>query len=205
MDTTSSSEQTSTIVASPPRTDWKEIAHHAVEHHRAIQHSGELAFLLTVADTAQVKTVLEIGCFAGGTAWAFAQLPSVDRVITVDRDPQAEAYPTIAALAPKAVMVKGESEAAATMAEVRQLLDGTPPDLLFIDASHDLQSVNRDWMNYHPMVRVGGLVALHDVEVHAGRPDVEVHLLWEHIRSAYPSVKITASPGEWAGIGIIWR
>ena len=205
MDGTTSSWPNAERSATLTPHDWREIAHHAVQNHRAIQHSTELAFLLTVADYAQVRTVLEIGTFAGGTAWALAQLPSVQRIITVDRDPQAEAYSQVAALAPKAIMIQGESSARATVAEVREALDGHLPDLLFIDGSHDLQSVTWDWDLYHPMVKVGGLVALHDVEVHAGRPEVEVHRLWEHIRTAYPSVKVTAAPGEWAGIGVIWR
>jgi predicted O-methyltransferase YrrM len=185
--------------------DWMEIAHQAVQDHRAIQHSAELAFLLTAADHAQVKTVLEIGCFAGGTAWAFAQLPSVQRIITVDRDPQAEAYPVIAALAGKATLIKGESADSATRDRVRHYLDGHLPDLLFIDGSHDLTSVTDDWQIYGPMTGPGSMVAFHDVEQHHGHPEVEVHLLWAAVRSAYPSVKITAAPGEWAGIGIIWR
>jgi predicted O-methyltransferase YrrM len=185
--------------------DWMEIAHQAVQDHRAIQHSAELSVLLTAADHAQVKTVLEIGCFAGGTAWAFAQLPSVQRIITVDHDPQAEAYPVIAALAGKATLIKGESSDHTVRDRVRHYLDGNLPDLLFIDGAHDLTSVTDDWQIYGPMTGPGSMVAFHNVEPHQGRPDVEVHLLWSAVRSAYPSVKITAAPGEWAGLGIIWR
>ena len=202
--TTSSWPAVETIATITPPSHW-EIAQAAVQDHRAIQHSTELSFLLTVAHYAQVRTVLEIGTFAGGTAWALAQLPSVQRIVTVDWAPQAEAYSAIADLAPKAIMIQGESSSRATAAEVREALDGNLPDLLFIDGSHDLTSVTWDWDIYHPMVRVGGLVALHDVEVHAGHPEVEVHRLWEHVRTAYPSLKITASPGEWAGLGLIWR
>lgn len=205
MDTTSSSELTPAIVASPPRTDWYEIAHHAVEHHRAIQHSAELGTLLTLADQAQVSTVLEIGTWVGGTAWALAQLPSVQRIITVDRDPQAEAYPTIAALAPKAILIAGESSERATVAKVREALDAHLPDLLFIDGGPDHQTVSDDWDIYHHMVRPGGLVALHNVEVPYDRPSSGPSLLWARVRNAYPSVKLTAAPGEWAGIGVIWR
>jgi predicted O-methyltransferase YrrM len=188
-----------------PRPDWRAIASIAVNDHRAIQHTAELAALLSMAEVAQVRTVLEIGTYAGGTAWAFAQLPTVTRVITVDADPQPTAAVTLNQTDGKAVLVNGHSAASATRHEVVRLLNGTPPDLLFIDAAHDLGSVTDDWQIYGPMVRPGGLVAFHDVEEHRGRPEVEVHHLWQRVRKAYPSVKITAAPGEWAGIGIIWR
>ena len=38
-----------------------------------------------------------------------------------------------------------------------------PIDILFIDASHDYESVHRDLLLWAPFVKVGGLVALHDV------------------------------------------
>jgi hypothetical protein len=38
-----------------------------------------------------------------------------------------------------------------------------PIDLLFIDANHEYESVRRDFEQWTPFVRVGGIVALHDV------------------------------------------
>jgi predicted O-methyltransferase YrrM len=38
-----------------------------------------------------------------------------------------------------------------------------PIDILFIDASHDYESVHRDLLLWAPFVKVGGMVALHDV------------------------------------------
>jgi predicted O-methyltransferase YrrM len=38
-----------------------------------------------------------------------------------------------------------------------------PIDILFIDASHDYESVHRDLLLWSPFVKVGGIVALHDV------------------------------------------
>lgn len=184
--------------------DWRQVASDAVSEHGAIQHSAELAMLLALAESAEVRTVLEIGTFAGGTAWAFSHLPSVERIITVDYGPQEHAQVLVDALGSWVTLVRGNSADAATRHEVIRQLQGTPPDLLFIDGSHDLESVTIDWQTYGPMVRPGGLVAFHDVEVHQGRPEVQAHDLWQRVRSAYPSVKITAAPGEWAGIGIIW-
>ncbi len=38
-----------------------------------------------------------------------------------------------------------------------------PIDLLFIDASHEYEAVHRDLLQWAPFVKVGGVVALHDV------------------------------------------
>lgn len=38
-----------------------------------------------------------------------------------------------------------------------------PFDFLHIDGNHDYEAVRSDWENYSPMVRPGGLVALHDL------------------------------------------
>ncbi len=38
----------------------------------------------------------------------------------------------------------------------------TPIDLLFIDANHEYEAVQRDFEQWEPFVRIGGIVALHD-------------------------------------------
>jgi len=38
-----------------------------------------------------------------------------------------------------------------------------PIDLLFIDANHEYEAVHRDFEQWKPFVRAGGVVALHDV------------------------------------------
>lgn len=46
----------------------------------------------------------------------------------------------------------------------RAVLDWRQPiDILFIDASHDYEAVHRDLLLWSPFVKVGGVVALHDV------------------------------------------
>ena len=37
-----------------------------------------------------------------------------------------------------------------------------PIDLLFIDADHSYQAVRKDWDDWSPYVKVGGIIALHD-------------------------------------------
>ena len=37
-----------------------------------------------------------------------------------------------------------------------------PIDVLFIDADHSYQAVRKDWDDWSPYVKVGGIIALHD-------------------------------------------
>jgi predicted O-methyltransferase YrrM len=45
-----------------------------------------------------------------------------------------------------------------------------PVDLLFIDGNHDYAAVLRDYLDWSPKLRVGGVMALHDV-VYAPKND----------------------------------
>lgn len=204
MDATTSSWPPHPAIAIPTPPDWREIAHQAVQNHRAIQHSTELSLLLAMADDRQVRTVLEIGTSAGGSAWAFGQLPSVQTIVTVDSCPQAEAYSQIAALAPKASMIKAEAEYLGCAEAVREHLAGNMADLLFIDGGSDVDTVKADWRIYGPMVRPGGLAVLANVELPYDRPSSGQSLVWAKIRTAWPSLKISAAPGQWAGYGVIF-
>ena len=204
MDATTSSWPTVPAEATPAPPDWAEVARQAVMDHRASQHSTELALLLAMTDQRQVRTVLEIGTYAGGSAWVFAQVPSVQTIVTVDSDPQAEAYSQIANLAPKAIMLKAPSYLDVCRDAVRENLAGNMADLLFIDGGRDYDVVKDDWRIYGPMVRPGGLAVVANVELRYDQPSSGPSLLWAKIRTAWPSIKIASAPGQWAGYGVIF-
>jgi len=55
--------------------------------------------------------------------------------------------------------------------------EGDMFDLIVIDAGHDYESVKKDWDNYTPMLRPGGVVFLHDTV----NTDAGVSKLWDEI------------------------
>lgn len=189
---------------SQPAPDWRAIASDAVNTHRAVQDPNELAALLWIASDAGPRTVLEIGTFNGGTAWALSQLPTVETIITVDLKPEPGAGAVLAGLRPAVWMLRADSTRQETADEVKAQLGEDDVDLLFIDGAHDLASVRADWRLYRRLVAPGGIVAFHDVTPHVGQPDVQVHVLWDQIRPYYRTSKIEHNPGVWAGIGIVW-
>lgn len=50
---------------------------------------------------------------------------------------------------------------------VKEALGGREIDYLFIDGNHYVDYVVKDWENYSPLVRSGGLVAIHDLDFDA--------------------------------------
>ena len=69
-------------------------------------------------------------------------------------------------------------------------------DFLFIDGGHDYQTVMRDFSNYSPLVRPGGIISFHDV---AGIADVK--RAWDVIKAGLEFREIV-QPGGW-GIGVL--
>ena len=70
---------------------------------------------------------------------------------------------------PGANIIGGDSKSPAIVATAKSV---APFDFLFIDGSHVFGDVYSDFANYAPMVRVGGVIALHDA-VQSG-PGLEV-------------------------------
>lgn len=148
------------------------------------------------------KVIVEIGSDAGGTLWAWSQLPGPPRVIGVDLP--GGPYSSGAQLDPHgATVVIGDSHLAATRELVRRQLDGALADVLFIDGDHTYEGCRADFLAYKGLVRPGGLVVLHDVAPH-DNPSVGVRYLWQEIACRYPSQEIITDPGQrWAGIGVL--
>lgn len=71
-------------------------------------------------------------------------------------------------------LISGDSTSASVVSEVIKELGGKKIDFLFIDGNHYIEYVEKDWDNFSPLVRSGGLIALHDVDMGAySRGDLE--------------------------------
>lgn len=187
-----------------PHPDVRAIAYQAVVNERAVQNQRELTVALSLASMFSPVIYLEIGTYAGGTAWAFGHLPSVDLMMCIDSGPEPDAAGRLANLPAEAHLIQSQSEEYGTLARVKSILDHRGVDLLFIDGSHDYESVRSDWELYRPLVRPGGLVMFHDTQPHHDRPEVEVHRLWAQLEADYQTVEIVGEPGTWAGIGVVF-
>jgi predicted O-methyltransferase YrrM len=179
------------------------LARIAVEGKRAMQKPVELAgFLDYLAGVSPLRNVLEIGGMRGGSTWLWGRVAERGRppVVVVDQfvlDGRLEH-------AGDAQHVLGDSHAPETRDEVVGLFDGRTVDLLFIDGDHSYAGTRQDFWTYSPLVRPGGIVALHDTVV----PHVDVHQhyvipFWLEVCTQFDHLEFFDPSEDWGGIGVL--
>lgn len=156
----------------------------------AIQEPAEFDEWLKILAGIRPRLGLEIGTYQGGSACLTLQaIPKLKRLVTVDIADRAAELP--AASAPylrRLTFVVGDSHALATRDAVTRALGRKPLDFLFIDGHHGYESVTSDFYLYAPLVRRGGVVALHDIHsAQIGYEHTEgVARFWEEVRAREP-------------------
>lgn len=185
-----------------PSMKWA--AAEAIGRYGALHSEGELAALLAVLADLEPKVLLEIGTWAGGSAWAFSRIPTLSHIVTVDLDPRPGAAEVLAQLPCRAEQVTGDSQHPTTFKQVRALLDGFRPDVVFIDGNHLYDHARKDWELYGPMVPRGGACVLHDTQGYPNVDVVQVPRLWAEIRQAYRTTELIDVLGGPGGTGIVW-
>lgn len=141
------------------------------------QNEWELEELVRIFDYHGPAKVLEIGSWDGGTLWHW--LLNSDLVVAVDdRMNRADDWLYWSnAIGTDLHLIQGKSQDPRVVDEA---FGYGPYNFLFIDGDHTYDSVRKDWDNYSPMVRKGGIIALHDI---LPRPGYGVSQLWEQITS----------------------
>jgi predicted O-methyltransferase YrrM len=87
-----------------------------------------------------------------------------------------------------------------TCERLRRRLAGRAIDFLFIDGDHTYEGVKRDFEMYSPLVRPGGLVALHDV---IAGDEPEVVRYWQELKEGYATEEYAADGPTRYGIGVV--
>jgi hypothetical protein len=58
---------------------------------------------------------------------------------------------------------------------------------------------------YSPLVKMGGIIALHDICPHPSETGCEVNKFWSEIEARYKYAEIVGDLNQkWAGIGILY-
>jgi predicted O-methyltransferase YrrM len=179
----------------------------------AIQKPPELSPLLHLVGELRPRTVLEIGTQAGGTLYCWCKLADpAARIVSVDlpggkygggyTPERAEEMKLLFPSNGQALhLIEGDSHSPETLAEVRSLVGSL--DFLFIDGDHTYEGVKNDFEMYAPLVRSGGLIALHDIG-ESESPESKAHVLWREIRDRYRHEEFVTPPTGWGGIGVLW-
>ena len=122
-----------------------------------VQDPKEFWGLVQAVQGINPKKILEIGTDFGGTL-RFWQLIAGQEGQAYGVDDRGINSVDMSGY-PAPLMLVGDSQDEEMVGRVRE---HAPFDFLFIDADHSYEGCKRDWENYSPMVRVGGLVGFHD-------------------------------------------
>ena len=156
-----------------------------------IQMEEEIVALMEEVRALQPKVVLEIGTHWGGTLHFWTRVaPDEAQIISVDLPGgkfgggysswKMRLYQSFRLPGQSMTLLRVDSHAPETLAEVKRLLSGQAVDFLFIDGDHTYEGVKKDWEMYSPFVRPGGLVAFHDIA--KSYSDTQVERFWNELK-----------------------
>lgn len=179
----------------------------------AVQKSAEFAGLIKFLQRRDLRSVVEVGTFRGGTFWAWCEIASDDALlVSVDLpggqfgggfdERQADVIGGYARGGQRVELVRGDSHDQAIVEGVARVLDGRQVDFLFIDGDHSYEGVRADFENFSPLVKEGGVVGFHDIVLHPFHPDCRVDRFWGELRKTHRVTEFVDG-GGWGGIGVV--
>ena len=181
----------------------------------AMQKPDELGPLVRfIKAHPEPKTVLEIGTCAGGTLWLWCRLAALDALI-ISLDLPGGPFSANIRYIPHQLLsyknpdqrlelIQADSHQPVALSAVRRTLGDREVDLLMIDGDHTLEGVTKDWEDYSPLVRPGGLVIFHDIVDHSETfPLCQVKPLWDQLKENYEYYEFIGSGDPWGGIGVL--
>ena len=181
----------------------------------AIQRRAEIAGLLELVRELRPRVVVEIGTAWGGTLFLLARVAADDALLVSIDLPGGQfgggyhpwrvpLYRSFAGERQRIVLLRGDSHAPPTAARLVKALGGRPIDLLFVDGDHRYEGVRADFAAYAPLVRPGGLVALHDIVSEPSQPEMDVARFWREVAARLPSRELVERPDQQGyGLGVI--
>lgn len=178
------------------------------------QKEEEILWLLRRLAAEPARVVLEIGTDRGGTLFLWTRVAAPDALlVTVDihkmvgrfgrMSPFALVRTSFARERQRIELVDGaDSRSDETAARVRGILRGRAVDFLFLDGDHRYESVRRDFELYEPLVRPGGIVALHDISACTTPDTVGTAAFWSELKREHETDELAAGGAPGYGIGI---
>jgi len=186
----------------------KNFEHHLIDNwniakqFKIQQKEKEWLRFLSILYSSDIKNILEIGSYDGGSTISFSLI--CDNLVTIEFVPPRYDINLIKQNC-NFTYVQGNSG----LPEIVELIHKMPDikfDLLFIDGNHVGEFAKLDFDNYKDMVRSGGLIAFHDIVDSKYHRDynIQIYNVWNKLKSEYKHEEITELPLDWGGIGVVW-
>lgn len=183
---------------------------------KPLQTPGEIQQAFELCLEVKPKRVLEIGTAKGGTLYLWCQAAADDAtLISIDLpggkfgggyvEPRAELYKSFAKPGQTMHLLRANSHADETRANIDQLLGGEKFDFAFIDGDHFYKGVRDDFLHYGKLIRPGGVCLFHDIKPAPHDAEIEVNQLWDQIKDRFESQEFVATDdqGRHLGIGMV--
>lgn len=179
------------------------------------QKKNEIIEFIKLYSRSKPKIILEIGTYDGGTLFFLSKFASPDAtIITMDlplvRDgagytpTKIPFYKSFKSQNQKIYFIRDNSRSISTIEKVKKIINEKKIDVLFIDGDHSYEGVKKDFENYSPFVKKGGLIAFHDIVYHPLELNCKVYIFWNEIKENYEYQEFISETHEkWAGIGMI--
>lgn len=192
------------------------------------QVRSEILRLGEILAALRPRSALEIGTNYGGTLLLLCTVSRGDaKIISIDLPcgPFGGGYPRrkiplfrrFARRGQQLHLIRADSHAPETKNRVLKILAGERLDYLFIDGDHTYSGIRRDFHMYSPLVRSGGIVALHDIVTYDVKSRCEVGKFWNEMKQNYRHREIveatpcgtapksvTGASMETAGLGLFF-
>ena len=180
------------------------------------QFKNEITQLLNTVKDLEPEKLMEIGTAKGGTLFLFCQVAlSNAEVISVDlpggkfgggySQVKSKLYLAFAKGEQQIKLIRRNAHEIGTLNEVKDILNDSQFDFLFIDGDHTYDGVKKDFEMYSPLVRKGGIVAFHDIVKQPAKSECEVNKFWNEIKTNYKFAEFVNNWNqETYGIGIIY-
>lgn len=166
------------------------------------QKQEEFMSLLKLAKLKNTNSVLEIGCYDGGTTAGFTSI--CKRVVTCDLNLRfnVQDFKNMCDY----TFIEGNSQDVDIINKVKYTAGKV--DLLFIDGDHTSEGSLADYNNYKSLVNPGGIIAFHDIVDSPEHRKLNCYVFdaWNKAKEMYDSTNVIeyiSDPITWGGIGVI--
>lgn len=172
-----------------------------INNYLAEQRVEDLLWFYSYVERIKPEVIVEIGCKEGGHLGLLSNLIKSNDGLIVGID-QADIKSRILwnedNLKTKPKVLVGSSHDKETFNQLKKLLGARRIDMLFIDGDHSYEGMLLDYDLYKPLVRTGGIIAVHDIHYLE-----DVRRAWDSIneRTKIESPKIHSS----IGIGLFYK
>jgi cephalosporin hydroxylase len=130
--------------------------------YQAEQREDEVLWFYRMAEKISPKVIVEIGIKEGGNLKVLSTL-SDSTGITIGIDKRKDLPWKMDDAECEVHRIVGRSETKEVKEKLVSLLKGREIDLLFIDGDHSYEGMLQDFYSYGPLVRTGGIIAVHDI------------------------------------------